>query len=92
MLIFVGYVLASPSLFYKTYKIGSEQLVVFLVTIAATIATDLLIGIASGIVAKFFFHIVNGAPLRSMFKARYTLKENENEYNLTIQGTAIFPT
>jgi len=25
-----------------------------------------------------------------MFKARYTLKENENEYNLTIQGTAIF--
>ena len=90
MLIFVGYVLASPSLFYKTYKIGSEQLVVFLVTIAATIATDLLIGIASGIIAKFFFHIVNGAPLRSMFKARYTLKEKEDEYNLTIQGAAIF--
>ncbi|CAG9931787.1 SulP family inorganic anion transporter [Candidatus Nitrotoga arctica] len=90
MLIFVGYVLASPSLFYKTYKIGSEQLVVFLITIAATIATDLLIGIASGIVAKFIIHIVNGAPLRSMFKARYTLKEKEDEYNLTIQGAAIF--
>ena len=90
MLIFVGYVLASPSLFYKTYKIGSEQLVVFLITIAATIATDLLIGIASGIVAKFIIHIVNGAPLRSMFKARYTLKEKEEEYNLTIQGAAIF--
>ena len=90
MLIFVGYVLASPSLFYKTYKIGSEQLVVFLITIAATIVTDLLIGIASGIIVKFFFHIVNGAPLRSMFKARYTLKEKEDEYNLTIQGAAIF--
>ena len=90
MLIFVGYVLASPSLFYKTYKIGSEQLVVFLITIAATIATDLLIGIASGIIAKFVIHIVNGAPLRSMFKARYTLKEKEDEYNLTIQGAAIF--
>jgi MFS superfamily sulfate permease-like transporter len=86
----VGYVLASPSLFYKTYKIGSEQLVVFLITIAATIATDLLIGIASGILAKFVIHIVNGAPLRSMFKARYTLKEKEDEYNLTIQGAAIF--
>jgi len=90
MLIFVGYVLASPSLFYKTYKIGSEQLVVFLITIAATIATDLLIGIASGIIAKFLFHIINGAPLRGMFKARYTLKEKEDEYNLTIQGAAIF--
>ena len=90
MLIFVGYVLASPSLFYKTYKIGSEQLVVFLITIAATIVTDLLIGIASGIIAKFVIHIVNGAPLRSMFKARYTLKEKEDGYNLTIQGAAIF--
>lgn len=90
MLIFVGYVLASPTLFYKTYKIGSEQLVIFLVTIVATITTDLLIGIALGIIAKFFFHIVNGAPLRSIFKARYTLKENENEYNLTVQDSAIF--
>ncbi|BBJ23480.1 SulP family inorganic anion transporter [Candidatus Nitrotoga sp. AM1P] len=90
MLIFVGYVLASPSLFYKTYKIGSEQLVVFLITIAATIATDLLIGIASGILAKFVIHIANGAPLRSMFKARYILKEKEEEYHLTIQGAAIF--
>lgn len=90
MLIFVGYVLASPSLFYKTYKIGSEQLVVFLITIAATIATDLLIGIASGILAKFVIHIANGAPLRSMFKARYTLKEKADEYHLTIQGAAIF--
>jgi MFS superfamily sulfate permease-like transporter len=90
MLIFVGYVLASPSLFYKTYKIGSEQLVVFLITIAATLVTDLLIGIASGIITKFVIHIVNGAPLRSLFKARYTLKEKEDGYNLTIQGAAIF--
>lgn len=90
MLIFVGYVLASPSLFYKTYKIGREQLAVFLITIAVTIATDLLIGIATGITAKFLFHIVNGAPLHSLFKACYTLKEKENEYNLTIQGSATF--
>ena len=90
MLIFVGYVLASPSLFYKTYKIGREQLAVFLITIVVTIATDLLIGIATGITAKFLFHIVNGAPLHSLFKACYTLKEKENEYNLTIQGSATF--
>lgn len=90
MLIFVGYVLASPSLFYKTYKIGREQLAVFLITIAVTIATDLLIGIATGITAKFLFHIVNGAPLHSLFKACYTLKEKENEYNLSIQGSATF--
>ena len=83
MLIFFGYVLASPSLFYKTYKIGGEQLVVFLVTIAATIATDLLIGIASGILVEFLFHIVDGAPLRSMFNARYTLSACWGRYPRT---------
>jgi len=90
MLIFVGYVLASPSLFYKTYKIGREQLAVFLITIAVTIVTDLLIGIATGITAKLLFHIVHGAPLRSLLKACYTLKEKEDGYNLTIQDSATF--
>ena len=90
MLIFVGYVLASPSLFYKTYKIGSEQLVIFLITITVTIGTDLLIGIVSGIFVKFFFHFVNGASFSSMFQARYTLKEKENEYSLIIQDAAVF--
>ncbi|RFC39741.1 MAG: hypothetical protein DID89_2727547637 [Candidatus Nitrotoga sp. CP45] len=52
-----------------------------LVTIAAIIATGLLIGIASCITAKYLFHIVNGAPLHCMFEACYTLKEKENEYN-----------
>ena len=80
LLIAVGYRLASPNEFYKTYKIGAEQLMIFVITVIVTVSTDLLIGVASGIFAKFIFHILNGAPLRSLFKPRYELTENEEEY------------
>ena len=90
LLIAVGYRLASPKEFYKTYKIGAEQLVVFVVTIGVTVSTDLLVGVASGIFIKFIFHILNGAPIRSLFKARYELSESENYYVVSIKEAAIF--
>jgi MFS superfamily sulfate permease-like transporter len=90
LLIAVGYRLASPNEFFKTYKVGAEQLVIFVVTIIVTVATDLLVGIASGILVKFIFHILNGAPLRSLFKARYEFSETNDEYNISVSDAAIF--
>ncbi|SEN80345.1 Sulfate permease, MFS superfamily [Nitrosospira multiformis] len=90
MLIFVGYRLASPHEFFKTYKIGSEQLTIFLVTIAVTVASDLLMGIGAGILVKFVFHIVNGASLGNLFSARYQLKQTGNQYSMNVQDAAIF--
>jgi MFS superfamily sulfate permease-like transporter len=90
MLIYVGYNLASPNEFIKTYKMGKAQLVIFLVTIAVTIATDLLVGIASGIIVKFIILFMNGATLKSLFKAHYKLTETDGKYNLMVQEPAIF--
>lgn len=90
LLIAVGYRLASPNEFFKTYKIGSEQLVIFITTILVTIATDLLIGVGAGVLMKFIFHIVNGAPLRSLFKARYERTENNGQYLVKVFDAAIF--
>jgi MFS superfamily sulfate permease-like transporter len=90
LLIAVGYRLASPKEFYKTYKIGAEQLVIFVITVVVTVSTDLLIGVGSGILAKFAFHILNGAPIRSLFKARYEFTESETEYNVSVKDAAIF--
>jgi MFS superfamily sulfate permease-like transporter len=90
LLISVGYKLASPREFYKSYKIGVEQLVVFVVTIVATLATDLLIGIGVGVAIKLMFHVLNGAPLRSLFKPRYELVNNETECLIDIKDAAIF--
>ena len=90
LLIAVGYRLASPNEFFKTYRIGAEQLMIFVITVIVTVSTDLLVGVASGILAKFIFHILNGAPLRSLFKARYEVTENNGEYNITVKDAAIF--
>lgn len=90
LLIAVGYKLASPNEFYKTYKIGAEQLMIFVITVVVTVSTDLLIGVGSGILAKFIFHILNGAPIRSLFKARYEISENGDEYSISIKDAAIF--
>ncbi len=90
LLISVGYRLASPNEFFKTYKIGSEQLVIFITTIIVTLATDLLIGVGAGIAMKFFFHALNGAPPRSWFRARYELFDTGTEYHVKVKEAAIF--
>jgi len=90
MLIAVAYRLASPKEFIGTYKIGPEQFVIFSVTIIVTVAEDLLLGVAAGILTKFIFHIINGAPLPSLFKADYTLTETDNEYRVKVRGSATF--
>ncbi len=90
MLIFVAYRLASPKEFIGTYKVGTEQLVIFITTIVVTVAEDLLLGIAAGILVKFIFHLANGAPLRSLFKARYELKESSTGFEIKVLDAAIF--
>jgi MFS superfamily sulfate permease-like transporter len=90
MLIFVAYRLASPKEFIGTYKIGPEQLVIFIVTILVTVAEDLLLGVAAGIVVKLMFHLFNGAPLSSLFKSKYEVTESEEGYLVKVKGCATF--
>ena len=90
MLISVAYRLASPKEFINTYKVGPEQLAIFLVTIIITVAEDLLLGVGAGILTKFIFHIINGAPIKSLFSARYELSEAENTYDIKIKDSALF--
>ncbi|MEY4929690.1 MAG: hypothetical protein RI909_414 [Bacteroidota bacterium] len=90
LLIAVGYRLASPNEFFKTYKIGSEQLVVFVVTIIVTVSTDLLVGVGAGILMKFVFHILNGVSFKNLFKAKYEFSQQGDEYFIKIKESAIF--
>lgn len=90
LLIAVGYRLASPNEFFKVYKIGSEQLVIFIITIIVTLATDLLLGVGAGILTKFVFHILNGAPVRSLFKAHFQVDERGEEVTVRFFQAGIF--
>jgi MFS superfamily sulfate permease-like transporter len=90
LLIAVGYRLASPNEFFKTYKIGGEQLVIFIVTIIVTVSTDLLVGVGAGILMKFVFHLLNGVSFTNLFKARYEFSQQGDEYLIKIRESAIF--
>ncbi|MCG9912352.1 MAG: SulP family inorganic anion transporter [Flavobacteriales bacterium] len=90
MLIFTGYRLASPKEFFKTYKIGMEQFVIFSVTILITLSTDLLLGIAAGIVVKFLFHFKNGLPAKYMFKPMFTVTTLDDKFTVHVFHSAVF--
>lgn len=90
MLIFAGYRLAAPKEFFKTYKIGKEQLAIFLVTIIVTLLEDLLLGIAAGIIVKFIFHLYHGATLKTLFKTNYIVEKTGNKTIFKIKDAAIF--
>ncbi len=91
MLVFTGYRLASPKEFRLVYKIGSSQLVIFVFTIIMTLATDLLIGIFSGIALKLAIHFYYGASLSTLFKPNVSVRhDNENTYHIYIAKSATF--
>jgi MFS superfamily sulfate permease-like transporter len=90
MLITVGIKLAHPKEFVHTFKIGKEQLAIFLVTIFFTLFEDLLVGIAAGIILKMIIHLFNGTPISSFFKAPTLVSFEGNNYLVEIDKAAIF--
>lgn len=91
MLVYTGFRLANPYEFLRIYKLGSEQLVVFVVTIIATLATDLLIGVGIGIATKIGFHLWNGVKLKSFFKADVEgIAQSDKKVLLIVNDAAIF--
>ncbi|WP_296700448.1 SulP family inorganic anion transporter [Algoriphagus sp.] len=90
MLITVGIKLAHPKEFINTFKIGKEQLAIFLVTIFFTIFEDLLIGIGAGILLKVVIHLINGTPISSFFKAPTIVSFEGDNYLIEINKSAIF--
>ena len=93
MLVFTGFRLASPQEFLHMYKVGREQLIIFVSTILGVLATDLLIGICIGIVVKAIIHVINGAPIGSLFKPSIaTDSQGGDTATIKVDRSAIFST
>lgn len=75
MLVYTGFRLAAPGEFRHVSEIGREQLLIFVATIIAVLATDLLIGIAIGIGVKFMIHLSNGVPFSTLFRPSFELED-----------------
>ena len=90
MLIYTGFRLASPKEFAHVYKIGAEQLLLFITTMLVTLATDILLGVGVGLVLKAGLHVKNGARLSTLFKAIVEEERNGDELTLRVHEAAIF--
>ncbi|MGE0566588.1 MAG: SulP family inorganic anion transporter [Bacteroidia bacterium] len=58
ILVYTGYKLAAPNIFFRIYKIGKEQFLIFVITIISTILTNLISGILIGTLTTFIVHII----------------------------------
>jgi MFS superfamily sulfate permease-like transporter len=91
LLVFTGFRLASPKEFAKTWTIGLDNFIVFLSTIIGVLATDLLVGVAIGIVVKLMIHICRGVKLKNIFSMAYHVNQTDTEtYHITVSGAAVF--
>jgi len=93
MLVYTGFRLASPQSFAHMYHVGREQLIIFVSTIVGVLATDLLVGIAIGMCVKILIHIINGVPIRSIFRLRASVDRVEGDgVKVTVKDSAVFST
>jgi len=71
ILLMIGYKLASPTVFKHLWQNGKYQFVPFIVTVTAVVFTDLLKGVAIGLIVSVFY------ILRANLKLAYFFKKEE---------------
>ncbi|MDT4290460.1 SulP family inorganic anion transporter [Methylomonas sp. MO1] len=84
ILLQTGYKLAKPAMFVEFYQKGLNQFVPFAITVFAILFTDLLEGIAIGMVCGIFF------VLRANFHAAITLTQHGPNYLLRLHKDVSF--
>lgn len=75
ILMMVGYKLSSASLYKKMYQLGWDQFLPFIATIVGVLLTDLLKGIAIGLVFAVFF------ILRKNYRNNYQIEKGVEDGN-----------
>ncbi|MFC5408989.1 SulP family inorganic anion transporter [Larkinella bovis] len=84
LLITVGYKLANPATFRKTYREGIYQFIPFIVTVLGIVFTDLLIGIGIGLVVGILF------VLFTNFQTAFRVVRDGNKVLIKIQKDLYF--
>lgn len=96
ILVFTGYKLVSPRVFRTVYRRGWEQLLIMVVTLIATLLTNLLWGIFAGILFTLTIHYLRAGIPFSKF-IRYlvnpfskVIRERDDSFLLKVKGVSNF--
>lgn len=98
LLVFSGFKLTSPRVYVDAWRKGPEQLVIVVGTLLATLYTNLLAGIAIGMVIALVMHAIKTRMpiplfLRFAFKPNIqTFQEKPGRYLVTVSGISNFMT
>jgi len=84
ILVLTGYKLAKPKIFMEMHAKGMNQLAPFVITVAAILVTDLLKGMAIGVVCGLFFVI------KANFHAAISLTQDGKHYLLRLNKDVSF--
>lgn len=84
ILLHTGYKLAKPAIFKEFYLKGMSQLLPFIITVGSILATDLLQGMAIGMVIGMFFVI------KANYHAAITLVQDGSNYVISLNKDVSF--
>jgi MFS superfamily sulfate permease-like transporter len=91
MLVFTGYRLAHPREFYRAFKIGVDQLLIFVTTVVVVLFTDLLIGIAAGVAVKFLTLFARGISPAAILRLDSTTEARpDGATEVRVRGPVVF--
>ncbi|WP_158837785.1 SulP family inorganic anion transporter [Polaribacter sp. L3A8] len=94
ILVFTGYKLASPDNIKKVFSIGSEQLIIFLITLLTTISTSLITGIIVGILATFIIHVIINKNIllfvKNILKPNVLMFKEDDTYYVSVKNFSSF--
>lgn len=92
MLIYTGCRLASPKEFVHMYQLGVDQLVVFVTTVVAVLATDLLLGIVIGTCTEIGIHLWRGVSMRALIRPHVESHASESGIVVKAVDSLVFTT
>ncbi len=90
MLVYTGTRLASPKEVLHARALGRDQLFLFLTTLVVTLAVDLLVGIACGILLKLALHWARTGQLSALFRTKIEARRDGHRLVVTVEGPATF--
>jgi MFS superfamily sulfate permease-like transporter len=88
LLVFIGIELAAPAKFLAIIQTGRAEFVVFLTTVLVTLVTDLLLGVAAGVVMQWVvsFRLISG----NLFRVLCRRHEDDGVVVLSVTGPLVF--